>query len=179
MTRRQDELDLDARVRIDRIPAAGRVVDIAADEEQREELARRFRVDAVPAFGAKVTATRFRGGIRAQGEVWGEVIQPCVVTGEPVRQAIRETIDRVFLPSRDEVLEHGAGAEVFVNLEDDDFPDYFEGDEIDLADLVMEIFALAIDLYPRASGAALPGEGAGDDPSDLSPFAVLKGLKKD
>lgn len=179
MTRRNDTLDLDARVRIDKIPAAGRVVDIATDEEQREQLAGRFRVDSVPAFAAKVIAKRFRGGIRAEGEVWGEVVQPCVVTGEPVRQEIRESVDRVYLPARDEAHEHGAGAEVFVNLEDDDFPDYFDGDEIDLADLTMEIFALSIDLYPRAPGAALPEEGAGDDPVELSPFAALKALKKD
>lgn len=174
-----DEFDLDARIRVDRIPAAGRVVDVAADEQQREDLALRFRVDALDSFGAKVNAIRFRGGIRAQGEVWGEVVQPCVVTGEPVHQAIRETVDRVYLPGRDEALEHGAGAEVFVNLEDDDFPDYFEGDEIDLADLITEVFALAIELYPRAPGAALPEDGAGDDPADLSPFAALKALKKD
>lgn len=179
MIRRNDTFDLDARVRVDKIPATGRVVDVATDEEQREVLAARFRVDAVEAFEARVTAKRFRGGVRAEGEVWGTVIQPCVVTGEPVAQQIRESIDRVYLPGRDEALERGAGAEVFVNLEDDDFPDYFEGDEIDLADLVMEVFALAIDLYPRAPGAALPEEGAGDDPAELSPFAALKALKKD
>lgn len=174
-----NEFDLDARIRVDKIPAAGRVVDVAADEQQREVLALRFRVDSLDSFGAKVAAIRFRGGIRAQGEVWGEVVQPCVVTGEPVHQAIRETVDRVYLPGRDEALEHGAGAEVFVNLEDDDFPDYFEGVEIDLADLITEVFALAIELYPRAPGAALPEDEAGDDPADLSPFAALKALKKD
>lgn len=179
MTRRIDEFDLDARIRVDKIPSAGRVVDVSTDPAQREALALRFRVAAVPAFGAKVTATRFRGGIRAQGEVWGEVVQPCVVTGEHVHQSIREAVDRIYLPGRDEALEHGAGAEVFVNLEDDDFPDYFDGDEIDLADLITEIFALAIDLYPRSPGAALPEDGAGDDPSELSPFAALKALKKD
>nr|WP_246472968.1 DUF177 domain-containing protein [Pelagibacterium limicola] len=133
----------------------------------------------MPAFGAKVTATRFRGGIRAQGEVWGDVVQPCVVTGEPVHQAIRETVDRVYLPNRDETVEHGAGAEVFVNLEDDDFPDYFDGEEIDLADLITEVFALVIDLYPRLPGVSLPAEKAGDDPAELSPFAALKALKKE
>jgi uncharacterized metal-binding protein YceD (DUF177 family) len=179
VTRRGEEFDLDARVRVDKIPAAGRVVDVTADETQREELARRFQVDEVLSFGAKVTAARFRGGVRAQGEVWGEVVQPCVVTSEPVHQTIREKVDRVYLPGQDEALEHGAGAEVFVNLEDEDFPDYYEGDEIDLADLIAEVFALAIDLYPRTPGAALPEDRAGDDPAELSPFAALKALKKD
>lgn len=179
MTRREAELDLDARVRVDKIPAAGRVVTVTTDVEQRELLAERLMVSEVTAFAAEVTATRFRGGIRAQGTVSGTVVQPCVVTGELVPQEISETIDRVFLPGHDEASEATAGAEVFVNLEADDLPDYFEGEEIDLGDLIMEIFALAIDLYPRAPGAELPGGMAGDNPEDLSPFAALKALKKD
>lgn len=178
MTRTPD-FDLDARIKVDAIPAEGRAVAIGTDDAQREHLAERFKVDAVNAFSASLTATRFRGGVRAQGQVRGEVVQPCVVTGDPVVQKISEEVDRVFLPGRHEADTASAGAEVFVNLEDEDFPDYFEGNEIDLADLVMEVFALAIDLYPRASGAQLPGGIAGDDPAALSPFAKLKSLKKD
>lgn len=179
MTRRELELDLDAVIRVDKIPMAGREVKVTTDAEQRELLAKRFLVSEVSDFAAQVTAIRFRGGIRAQGVVSGTVLQPCVVTGELVAQSISEAVDRVFLPGRDEASEATAGAEVFVNLEEDDLPDYFEGDDIDLGDLVMEIFALAIDLYPRASGAELPGGMTGDNPEDLSPFAALKALKKD
>lgn len=179
MNQRQNALDLDAVVRVDKIPAAGRVVKIETDEEQREALTDELKVSALTAFSAVVTASRFRGGIRAQGRVKGAVVQPCVVTGEPVTQEIDELIDRVFLPGRDAASEATAGAEVFVNLEADDLPDYFEGDEIDLSDLVLEVFALAIDLYPRKPGAKLTEDMAGDDPAELSPFAALKPLKKD
>lgn len=179
MSVRPNELDLDAVVKVDKIPAAGRVVTIETDAEQREALAERLKVTEVTDFSARVTATRFRGGIRAQGEVRGTVVQPCVVTGDPVSQTIEEPIDRIFLPGRDAASEATAGAEVFVNLEDDDLPDYFEGDEIDLTDLVLELFALSIDLYPRKPGAELPEGMAGDDPAELSPFAALKALKKD
>lgn len=179
MTQRPDEFDLDAKVRVDKIPTAGRVVTIRTDDAQRAVLADRLKVSEVTEFSAQVTATRFRGGIQAKGTVEGTVIQPCVVTGDPVTQAISEPIDRVFLPGRDEASEATAGAEIFVNLEDDDLPDYFEGDEIDLADLVLEVFAIAIDLYPRKPGAELPEDQRGDDPAELSPFAALKELKKD
>ncbi|WP_404404404.1 YceD family protein [Pelagibacterium halotolerans] len=174
-----EHFDLDARVKVDKIPAEGRVVTIETDDDQRTHLADRFQVSAVNAFAATVTATRFRGGVRAQGRVTGEVVQPCVITRDPVVQKIDEPVDRVFLPGRHRADDAGAGAEVFVNLEDEDFPDYFEGDEIDLADLVMEVFALAIDLYPRAPGAHLPDGVSGDDPAEASPFAALKSLKKD
>lgn len=179
MSQRPDEFDLDAKVRIDKIPAAGRIVSIQTDAEQRAVLADRLKVSEVAAFSAEVTATRFRGGIQAKGHVNGTVVQPCVVSGDPVTQQISEPIDRVFLPGHDEASEATAGAEIFVNLEDDDLPDYFEGDEIDLADLVLEVFALAIDLYPRKPGAELTDDLTGDDPAELSPFAALKALKKD
>lgn len=179
MSQLPSDQDLDACIRVDKIPGAGRVVKIDADEKQREALAGRFGVSQVEAFAANVTASRFRGGIRATGNVDGTIVQPCVVTGEPVTQHISEPVDRVFLPGHDEASEATAGAEIFVNLEQDDLPDYYDGDEIDLGETVMEIFALAIDLYPRAPGAALEGGIAGDDPAELSPFAALKGLKGD
>lgn len=179
MSVRPDNLEFDAVVKVDKIPANGRVVSIETDAEQRAALAERLKVSEVTDFSSKVTATRFRGGIRVQGEVNGTVVQPCVVTGDPVSQTISEPVDRIFLPGHDAASEASAGAEIFVNLEDDDLPDYFEGNEIDLTDLVLEIFALSIDLYPRKPGAELPGELAGDDPAELSPFAALKALKKD
>lgn len=177
MSQLPGDQDLDARIRVDKIPAAGRVVKIDADEKQREALAKRFGVSEVQSFAANVTASRFRGGIRALGHVEGSIVQPCVVTGDPVSQTISEPVDRVFLPGHDAASEATAGAEIFVNLEDDDLPDYYDGDEIDLGETVMEIFALAIDLYPRAPGAELESGVAGDDPAELSPFAALKALK--
>ena len=179
MSGQRTELDLDAVVAIDKIPSEGRTVSIDTDAEQRELLAERLKVSQVNAFSAKLTASRFRGGIRAQGTVQGTIVQPCVVSGDPVVQHIDESVDRVFLPGRDEASESPAGAEVFVNLEDDDLPDYFEGNEIDLAETVLEVFALAIELYPRAPGVELAPEQAGDDPADISPFAALKALKKE
>lgn len=179
MTVTPNEIDLDAVIKVDKIPTDGRVVTIETDDEQREALAERLKVSKVTDFSAKVTATRFRGGIRAQGNVVGTIIQPCVVTGDPVSQSIDESVDRIFLPGQDAASQATAGAEIFVNLEDDDLPDYFEGNEIDLTELVLEVFALAIDLYPRKPGAELPGGVAGDDPAELSPFAALKVLKKD
>ncbi|WP_127142715.1 YceD family protein [Pelagibacterium montanilacus] len=179
MTGDADHIDLDASMRLDKVTPTGRTETIGTDEQQRELLARRYGVTKVGAFSARVTLTRFRGGYRAQGVVEGWVVQPCVVTAEPVTQDISEPIDRVFLPGAPPSEDVSSGAEVFVNLERDDLPDYFEGDEIDLGELVMEVFAMAVDLYPRLPGAELPGEVLGDDPAELSPFAVLKNLRDD
>lgn len=178
MTVSPDNLQFDAIVRRDQIPAEGRPVALKADDEQRAALAQRFAVTSVEAFAADVTASRFKGGVRVAGRVHGTVVQPCAVTGDPVTQFIDEPVDRVFLPGRDRNADARAGSETWVNLEDDAFPDYFEGNVIDLSDMLMEVFAMAIDLYPRAPGAELDAAAKGDDPANISPFSVLKGLGK-
>jgi len=71
-----------------------------------------------------------------------------------------------------------ADAEVFVDLEGDDVPDHFEGNEADLSDLIIETLALGIDPYPRLEGESV-GIAGDPDHEDDSPFAGLKALKID
>ena len=51
------------------------------------------------------------------------------------------------------------GSEVFIDLEDDDFPDHIDGPEVDLSALLIETLALAIDPYPRRPGESLDSLG--------------------
>src|SRR5262249_30937572 len=103
--------------------------------------------------------------------------QPSVVSLEPVTQEIAEPIDRVFLPGGEKDYAGPANAEIFVDLEGEDVPDHFEGNEADLSDLIVETLALAIDPYPRAEGESFGALGEdGDTESDL-PLAGLKVLK--
>ena len=74
------------------------------------------------------------------------------MTLEPVQQEISEPIDRIFLPGGEKDYAGPANAEVFVDLEGEDMPDHFEGNEADLTDLIVETLALAVDLYPRGAG---------------------------
>src|SRR5690606_37879064 len=71
-----------------------------------------------------------------------------------------------------------ADAEVFVDLEGDDMPDHFEGNEADLSDLIVETLALSIDPYPKLEGERVGVAGDVDDEDD-PPFAGLKALKVD
>ena len=68
---------------------------------------------------------------------------------------------------------------MFVDVEGEDEPDYFEGPEADLSELIIETLSLAIDPYPRAPGVVLDTEDADDEEETASPFAALKGLRKD
>lgn len=173
----EDEPVLEATIRIDNLPPEGRDLAISADESQRDALASLLEITAIERLDVKLNASRFRGGIRVLGRLTARIEQPCVVTLEPVHQEISEEIDRVFLPSPEATRPAGSQSEIFVDLEAEDPPDYFEGPDADLSGLVVETLALAIDPYPRASGASLEAVYIVEDDEDESPFSGLKALK--
>jgi uncharacterized metal-binding protein YceD (DUF177 family) len=167
----------DAAFRTDHMPTEGRTIVAAATDEERAEITAFLEVSDVPRLEVDLKALPLRGGIRVTGRLRADVVQPCVVTFVPVHQAIDEPVDRIFQPGRE--APQTGGGEVFVDLEADDTPDYFDGPELDLSDLVLETLALAIDPYPRAPGASVEDVLPQDEDDDSSPFASLKTLKKD
>jgi uncharacterized metal-binding protein YceD (DUF177 family) len=167
----------DAGIRLDSMPATGRDVVLAADEEDRAALADAIGVTAVNSLHVQLHAVKFRGGMRVTGRLTAEIVQPSVVSLEPVTQAVSEPIDRVFLPGGEKSFAGPAGAEVFVDLEGDEIPDHFDGPEADLTDLIVETLALGTDLYPRAEGENIDAVLPKSDDAPESPFAALKALK--
>lgn len=166
-----------ASVRLDSMPAAGRDIVVTPSAEERAALAARLGVTSVERLEVKLHAVKFRGGIRVTGRLEGAVTQPSVVTLEPVAQELSEPVDRIFLPGGEKPYAGPADAEIFVDLEGEDLPDHFEGNEADLTDLIVEIMALAVDLYPREPGATLADTGYAPDLDESSPFSALKALK--
>lgn len=167
----------DASIRLDSMPTAGREVDLAPTADERAALAEHLGVNAVDALSVKLHAVKFRGGIRVTGQLTATVTQPSVVTLEPLQQEIVEPVDRIFLPGGEKAYAGPANAEIFVDLEGEDIPDHFEGNEADLTDLIIETLALAIDLYPRAPGESVEALGLKAEPIEDHPFAALKALK--
>ena len=166
---------LDASIRVDSMPTTGRNLKLSVDSDERAALAGELDVTALHSLEVTLHAVRFRGGIRVTGRLIAEIEQPSVVTLEPVVQQIAEPIDRVFLPGGQKPFIEAADAEVFVDLEGEDLPDHFEGNEADMTPLIVETLALAIDPYPRNKGEQVPEAGYGD--AKESPFARLKVLK--
>ena len=100
------------------------------------------------------------------------VTQACVVTLEEFDNQVEEPISLRFAPT-EEIADDPDG---LVDIEGDDPPDPLVNGAVDLADIVGEFLALAVDPYPRKPGAVfqLPAEPpAGAD----SPFAALEKLK--
>jgi uncharacterized metal-binding protein YceD (DUF177 family) len=152
--------------------------ELQATPQECSALARRFGILAIEAFSASLRLRQESGGaVRVRGRLAATVVQPCVVTLEPVRQQVDEAVDLRFLPP---------GAE----LEDDpDGPDEIptENDILELGEALAEQLSLALDPYPRSPGASLEegfsvgeDEAAPESPTPRpNPFAVLKGLKRD
>lgn len=118
-------------------------------------------------------------GWEVRADLTAIIVQECVVTLSPVTQYIEETVSRRYLPG----LEPETEFDVLVtSAEEEDGPDPIV-DEIDLAGLMLESLALAIDPYPRAEGAELetavfaePGIKPMTD-EDARPFAKLAALR--
>ncbi len=167
----------DAIVRIDKLPASGRSVRVDADQATRDKIAEAMKLSTVERFVADLSVVPFRGGLRAQGRLKAHITQPSIVTFEPITQHIDEEVDRIFLPVGQTAYAAAPGTEVFVDLEDDDFPDQIDGSEVDLSALLVETLALAIDPYPRREGEDLAALGLGAGEEESGPFAALAKLK--
>ena len=159
-------------------------LEIVADGAERAALARRFGLDSLDALTASVTLTKFgdRRRVRLSANFSADVLQSCVVTLEPAPSRIEDSFVLVY----DEDAGGPAEAETVVLLKGQISPAPWSGVVIDVGEAVAEHLALALDPYPRATGADLsalglaPGEGdagkEGDDPDGEfsgSPFKEL------
>ncbi|MEO1732122.1 MAG: DUF177 domain-containing protein [Pseudomonadota bacterium] len=132
----------------------------------------------------EIRKLRFAGELRALGkrdwqlnaELGATVVQPCVVTLQPVTTRIDTLVARQFLSD----LPEPQGEEVEMPEDDDQ---ELLGDTIDVASVMQEALALAVPQYPRAAQAELgeavftePGKNAMRD-EDTRPFAQLAGLR--
>lgn len=155
-------------VPLDQIAERERVVKIAASEEERQALARRFGLLGVGRLEA--TARLRRSGIFYQLKAaWqADVVQTCVVTLEPVASRLAEEFAERYGPT-------DQGAELDLDPEVD-APEPVDDGVIDVGEAVAQALSLAIDPYPRKSGATLeiPGEKDGDH----GPFAELSRLRR-
>ncbi|WP_135505644.1 YceD family protein [Roseovarius aestuariivivens] len=116
---------------------------------------------------------------RVEAELGATVVQPCVITLEPVTTRVEEQVTRRFLrdvpaplPETDEV-----------EMPEDDTIEPL-GEVIDLHAVMQEALALALPPYPKRSDAELektdfapPGATPLRD-EDVKPFASLAALKR-
>jgi hypothetical protein len=168
-------------VTIEPWPEGGLDLDLQANAAERRALAARFELLELRRLRGRGRLERGEEGreIRFRGLLEAEVVQPCVVSLEPVASVIAEPVERRYRPVHGGVPAPAAAP--FVD------PDEVEveplaGTAIDLGEVLAEELALALDAYPRVEDpyARLPDLGPdvtiGPAQTAASPFAVLQEL---
>ncbi len=165
---------------------------ISASPQQRKDLARRLGVKSIESTEAVLTLVRDPNMvIHISGELKARVVQPCVVTLEPVTQDIQSSVegwfanpDRVvsIAKARHERQSRSADAELPI-LEEKDDPEPIVDGEIDLGELATQFLSLSIDPYPHKEGVAFERQedaagGGKASETRRNPFAALKNWKK-
>lgn len=148
---------------------------IEARDDERTALAVRFGLLSLGALSAGVTLRRVPGGplVQVDGRLVADVEQRCVVSLVPVPDHIEQEFSETFAPDDYEPPE---------DMEEEDLPEVFDGDGIDIGELVAQHLALSLNPYPRAPGAQMPAgprewRESGED-ERRRPFAGLDEMLK-
>jgi uncharacterized metal-binding protein YceD (DUF177 family) len=145
---------------------AGRQLVLEATAAERAALATRLGVLGIERLSAEVRLKPEEGGtVLVEGRLSASLIQACIVSLEPVAETVDEPIAFRLLPPGREPQD---GPE---DLDEIESPDGVA----DLGEAVTEELALALDPYPRAPGAVLPGKAGG---AVMGGFAALAALRR-
>ena len=154
--------------------------EIRPDAPERAALADRLGLSALKKlrFTGEIAPAGARGWA-LKGMLGATVVQPCVVTLEPVTTRIDEEVERLFVPA--EQLEMGADGSETEMPEDTSIEAL--GAVISAYDTMVESLSLAVPQYPRADGVDLGEAGFAEDgvapmtDGDTKPFAGLAALR--
>ena len=154
-------------VRADRIPDQGLVSVVEADAAERSAVAVRLLLPGIARLHCRWALQKEpKGAVKADGVLEAELLQECVVSLEPFAVAVADVFTVRFVI---------AGRESAV-ADDPEEPDElaYDGLTIDLGEATVEQLALALDPYPRAPGAVLPGELSPDAETAFAGLAKLR-----
>lgn len=179
------------RVETARIGAEPFAVKIAADEQQRKDMARRAGVKSIERLDAEVTLQRTSGNnlIHVSGRVDADVTQLCTLTLAPLQNRVTDTFEAWYTDHQDVVSLAGvrrerdnmlSGGELPAPEEHEDPEPAIDG-AIDVGELAAQYFCLSVDPYPQAEDSNYENSvetGLSAAPATRqNPFAALKNWK--
>lgn len=169
-----NETEFSRPVPFDSLGAAPRSIVIAADQAERQALARRFGLVALDRLEAEVTLVREEGSVSLTGRLQAVATQACVASGAAVPATIDEPITLLFRPAPAQT-----GPDEEIELDEKEMDVIFhDGAAIDIGEAVAQSLALTLDPYPRAPDAEAALKTAGvKDGAEVGPFAALAALK--
>jgi hypothetical protein len=161
------------------IPDSGISTTRHATPQELEAIARALQLVACSSLTSTYTIMPIGDRhYRLSGRLQASVQQACVVTLEPVQEAIEETFEVTFWPQA-EIPEPASG-----EIEIDDEPEIepIVSGQIEAGRVIFECLAGAINPFPRKADAALERvaaspRGSADDKAE-NPFAVLAKIKE-
>ncbi len=144
--------------------------DLVADEPARKAVARFLGLEDVTLLSARLTLQAWLDGAEIAGEMEARFTRLCGLTLEPFEVLLDEPIFLRALPAGSAHAPAPPSGEVDLQLEDEDPPEVFGPEGVDLCDLVVQTLALALDPFPRKPGAVFePPQARLED----SPFGIL------
>lgn len=156
---------------------------LKTEEAEREALARRFSVTAIPALSAALALHQTEDGIAVNGTLEGEIVQPCAVTREDISYTFTERVTLLFVPEG-KLTHYDEGEEIELDTDAPDELEY-EGDSFDLGEALAQTLGLAIDPYREGPDAEAVRNEVGiesDEEFDAAPKGplaeALAGLRK-
>ncbi len=152
--------------------------DLRPDRAEMDALAQALGLDGLRKlrFAGQIAGVG-RADWQLRGTLGATVVQPCVVTLDPVTTRIEAPVERLFL------RDFEAPDDPEVEMEADDDRTEPLGSWIDPAQIMAEALALNLPLYPRSDGAALEQSNFAEKgvapmtDEDARPFAGLAALK--
>jgi len=166
------------RIRVADLPRSGLAFDLSPDADELTALKAVLEV-------TNLKKVRFRGTLKPlgrkdwalSGDLGATVVQPCVVTFQPVTTRLDLTVARTYLA---EAPEYEAGTEL--EMPEDDSAEPLPA-EIDLGAILAEEISLNLPPYPHAPDVepaditvTAPGQTPMTD-EDIKPFAGLGALR--
>lgn len=165
--------------RVERIPAKGLRLSIAADPAECAALARELDLLELSCLAAdlELKPVARSGLVHVNGRLTARVTQSCGITLAPVPAEIAQDFALTFGPPE---TDEDQGDELEIAYDSEDPPDPIIDGVIDLGHVVQEHLALALDPFPRAEGAVFEPPADIDPEPDAkpNPFAVLARLRQ-
>ncbi|WNJ98578.1 DUF177 domain-containing protein [Thalassospiraceae bacterium LMO-JJ14] len=167
-------------VRVDELSSKGLVIKLRPTAPELQAIGERLGVVRINRFEADLKLQPEIGRqISLRGPIRAEIVQNCVITGEPLTQTLEFETDRFFAEDADPLqgLTHDDD-ESLTDPEIDEPEPILDG-KIDVAEQAIEELALNIPPYPRAPDAVFEDIHADPAPDEArpNPFAALAALK--
>ena len=164
---------------VSRLPETGSRFELMPDRAALIRIAEAMDLISIERFVIEGRLKPAAGGaITLYGQVRANLTQACVVSLDPVEAVVEAEFDRKYMP--EPRRRRPSQTELVFELDDEDEPEFFTGNRIDVLGPALEELSLALDPFPRMESAELASDiqaSAADIPEERTkPFAGLKAL---